>query len=300
MSKREAISRYTLIIKKLRKCPASFAEISDCLERESELQGYNFSISKRTFDRDKEDIASLYNIEITYDFNLRKYKIERELEPEANERILEAFDTFNALNISDSLSSYIHFEKRKPQGTEHLYGLLHAVKNNVRVEFTYQKYWENTITHRAVEPYALKEFKQRWYVLANDTKDNKVKSFALDRISELEITKTAFQVPVDFDLNKYYRYYFGIIGAVSGKPEEIILSFNSVQGKYIKSLPIHESQQVLVENEEELQIKLTVYPTYDFLQEVLSYGSNVKVISPKSFAKEVTQELLKSISNYKL
>jgi predicted DNA-binding transcriptional regulator YafY len=287
MSKRESISRYALIIQRLRKRAASFTEIVDYLQRESDFQGYKFTVSKRTFDRDREDIASLYNIEIQYDFSNRQYFIASELEPEANERILEAFDTFNALNMSDRLSSYIHFEKRRPQGTEHLYGLLHAIKNKLQVNFTYIKFWEDNITHRLVEPYALKEFKNRWYVLSKDTKDQKIKSFSLDRISNLEITKTYFRFPSNFDINNYYQYYFGIIGSESCKPEEVVLSFLPVQGKYVKSLPLHESQQVLIDNDVELRIKLTVYPTYDFLQEILSYGDNVKVLSPKSLEEKV-------------
>jgi len=298
MSKREAISRYNLIIQKLRKAPATFEEIAGYLNRESELQGYNFTISKRTFDRDKEDIASLFNIEIRYNHSERKYIIDSELEPEANERIFEAFDTFNALNVTDRLSAYIHFEKRRPRGTEHLYGLLHAIKSKVRVEFTYLKYWEDSTTRRMVEPYALKEFKNRWYVLARDLKDAKIKSFALDRLSDLAISQTKFEWPAHFDINTYYRYYFGIIGSGSGKPEEIILSFDPFQGKYIKSLPLHESQQTLIDNDTELRVKLTVYPTYDFVQEILSHGESVRVLSPQRLIDEIKVSLAKALKQY--
>ena len=98
MSKRESIARYNLIIKKLRKQPADFKQISTYLSLESELQEYNFNISKRTFLRDLDDIRSLYNIDIVYDFSRKVYFIDFEEQPELNERILEAFDTFNALN----------------------------------------------------------------------------------------------------------------------------------------------------------------------------------------------------------
>lgn len=205
MSKREAISRYNLIIKKLRKCSASFSEIADYLSLESELQSYDFNVSKRTFQRDLEDIRSIYNIDIQYNFSRKVYFIDFEQQPEVNERILEAFDTFNALNITDRLSNHIHFEKRRPQGTENLYGLLHAIKNQVQINFTYKKYWEDELTERIVEPYALKEFKNRWYVLANDLKGNQVKSFALDRLTDLEITKRKFQFPNDFNINDHYK-----------------------------------------------------------------------------------------------
>ena len=287
MSKRESIARYNLIIKKLRKQPADFEQISTYLSLESELQEYNFNVSKRTFQRDLDDIRSLYNIDIVYDFSRRVYFIDFEEQPELNERILEAFDTFNALNITDRLSNYIHFEKRRPQGTENLYGLLHAIKKKVQIAFSYQKFWEDEMSQRTAEPYALKEFKNRWYLLADDLKDNKVKSFALDRLTELEITRKKFRLPIDFDINEHYKYCFGIISPNEHQPREVILSFDPFQGKYIKTLPLHASQVILKDNEEELLIKLTLFLTHDFLMEILSYGDNVKVIQPESLIEDL-------------
>jgi predicted DNA-binding transcriptional regulator YafY len=287
MSKRESIARYNLIIKKLRKQPADFEEISKYLSLESELQEYNFNISKRTFQRDLDDIRSLYNIDIVYDFSRKVYYIDFDEQSEVNERILEAFDTFNALNISDRLSNYIHFEKRRPQGTENLYGLLHAIQNKVQIAFSYQKFWEDEISQRTVEPYALKEFKNRWYVLANDLKDMKVKSFALDRLSELEITTKKFRLSKDFDVNEHFKYCFGIVSPNEHQPQEVILSFDPFQGKYIKTLPLHESQEILKDNEDELLIKLKLFLTHDFFMEILSYGDNVKVIQPEILISEL-------------
>ena len=299
MSKRESISRYNLIIKKLRKNPATFKEIADYLALESELQEYNFNIGKRTFQRDLDDIRSVYNIDIQYDFSRKIYFIDDDDQPEVNERILEAFDTFNALNISDRLSNHIHFEKRKPQGTENLYGLLHSIKNQVQIKFTYQKYWEGELTQRQVEPYALKEFRSRWYVLANDLKDRKVKSFALDRLTNLEITKKKFQLPNNFNVNEHFQFSFGIISPNEEKPQEVILSFTPFQGKYIKSLPLHESQQVLVDNSVEFRIKLTLFITHDFIMELLSYGANLKVIEPISLIDELKRVFRDALNLYK-
>jgi|LSQX01.1.fsa_nt_gb predicted DNA-binding transcriptional regulator YafY len=298
MSKRESIARYNLVIKKLRKHPASFAEISDYLALESELQEYNFNVSKRTFQRDLEDIRSLYNIDIQFDFSRKVYFLDLDEQPDVNERILEAFDTFNALNLSDRLSNNIHFEKRRPQGTENLYGLLHAIKNQLQIKFTYQKFWEDALTKRNAEPYALKEFRNRWYILANDLKDNQVKSFALDRLTDLDITKRKFQFPNDFNINDHYKYCFGIISPNGHKPQEVILSFDPFQGKYIKSLPLHESQQILIDNEDELRVKLTLFVTHDFFMELLSYGKNLKVIEPESLIKDIKNSLQETLKQY--
>lgn len=298
MSKRESIYRYNLIIKKLRNQPATFNEIDDYLTLESELHSYKFNVSKRTFLRDLEDIRSIYNIDIQYDFSRKVYSINKDQQLEVNERILEAFDTFNALNISDRLSDYIHFEKRRPQGTENLYGLLYAIKNKLQISFTYQKYWENRLTQRVVEPYVLKEFRNRWYLLALDLKDDKVKSFALDRLTHLEITKKQFTFPQDFDVIEHYRYCFGIIGSNDKEPQEVILTFNPFQGNYIKSLPLHESQKVVIDNDSELRIKLEIFITLDFIMELLSFGENVKVVKPDSLINNMKAVYRKALSQY--
>lgn len=288
MTKRESISRYSLILNKLRKSPSTFKEISDYLALESELQSYNYNISFRTFQRDLKDIESLYNIEVRYDFSKKTYFIEYEGEPEANERILEAFDTFNALNITDGLSKYIHFEQRRPQGTENLYGLLHAIKNCKKIGFEYKKFWEECATNRIVEPLALKEFKSRWYLIANDLDDQRIKTFGLDRLSNLTITNQPFSYP-KFNIRDYFRHCFGIIRGVDGEPEEIILSFDKIQGKYIKTFPLHESQQILTDDDNELRIRIFVYITHDLIMELLSYGNSLTVMQPEKLIRELEE-----------
>ena len=287
MSKRESIARFSIIINKLRKQPANFKEISETLAFESELQEYDYNISKRTFLRDRKEIESLYGIYIEYNQSTKKYFIDMEFDTDMNVRMLEAFDTFNVLNLTDRLSNLIHFEKRKPQGTENLYGLLHAIKNCLLISFTYQKYLVPGIHKREVEPYVLKEFRNRWYVLAKDINDKKIKSFALDRITDLDIKKKKFDIPSNYNVDEHYKYCFGIISPNDNKPKEIILSFNPIQGKYAKSLPWHDTQQVLIDNEEEVRIKLTMYITHDFMMELLSQGDSVRVIQPVSLIEDV-------------
>lgn len=298
MSKRESIARYRIIMNKIKSSPSTFADIRFHLENQSELQGYNYNISKRTFQRDIIDINELFGVEIKYDFSNKVYYVINEEQSEVNDRILEAFDTFNALNIADKFSNKIHFEQRKPQGTENLYGLMHAIKNQLQIKFLYEKYYEDNVSERFVEPYALKEFKNRWYILGKDENDKLTKNFALDRIHGLEFTKKHFELIKPFDVNEYYQYSFGIISPIDEKPENVILSFTEFQGKYIKSLPLHKSQQILVDTKEELRISLKIKITYDFEMELLSMCENVKVIEPKSLVDKIKKSYKKALEQY--
>jgi len=248
----------------------------------------NMGFSKRTLQRDIREIRNLFGIDIQYSKTAKGYFIDQnEAENLGFQRMLESFDIFSSLKLAQELTPFIHLERRKPLGTENLFGLLHAIKNKLQIRFSYQKFWEDEITHRKANPYAMKEFKDRWYLMAWDYKDGKVKSFALDRLTDLEITKTLFDSPRNYNIEEVYRYCFGIINPTDEVPQEILLSFDPLQGKYVISLPLHESQEVLIANEDEVRIRLKLCITYDLIMELLSYGHHLKVLKPARLAKEI-------------
>lgn len=306
MSKRGYISRYLLILKKLKAKPyTTYEELQGYIENQSAFwrmqdDTLNLGFSKRTLQRDIREIRNIFGIDIEYSTANKGYFIlQNEMENMNFQRMIEAFDMFNSLNLAQDLTPFIHLEKRRPQGTENLYGLLHAIKNKLQIKFSYQKFWEDEITQRTAEPYALKEFKNRWYILAKDSKDGNIKSFALDRLTNLDITKRNFQSPKTYNIEESYRYCFGIISPADEEPQEIILSFDPFQGKYIKTLPLHDTQEVLVDTEDELQIKLKLCVTHDLVMELLSFGDNMKVLQPKSLAEEIKTAHQKAAKQYK-
>lgn len=77
--------------------------------------------------------------------------------------------------------------------------------------------------------------------------------------------------------------------------EDVILSFTPEIGRFVKADPWHESQEVILENEVEIRIKLHVVISHDFIEQALSLCENMKVISPKSLREKIVQILRKSI-----
>lgn len=305
MSKRGYLSRYMLIVKKLKAKPySSYEDIQNYLDTRLDYmqiqdESLNMGFSKRTLQRDIREIYQIFGIQIEYSKASKGYFIsENEVENNNFQRMMEAFDMFNSLNLAQDLTPFIQLEKRKPQGTENLYGILHAIKNHLQVKFSYEKFWEEVITSRLTEPYALKEFKNRWYLIAKDYKDNSIKSFALDRLTELEITTRTFLYPHNFNIEEHYRYCFGIISPNGQVPQEIFLSFDPFQGKYIKTLPLHETQKILLDNEDELQISLRLCITHDLVMELLSFGDNMKVLQPAALASQLKEAHQKATQQY--
>lgn len=299
MSKRETLNRHRLIISKLRRSPSSFEKLKSFIELESEIIGDNLAFSIRTFQRDIAEIASLYDIEIKYNRSTKLYVIQSEGNVNHNERLMEAFETFTALNLSDGLSNHFIVEKRKPLGTQNLYGMLHAIKNCVAITFTYEKYFDDFTTNRTVHAIAIKEARYRFYLLALDTKDNKIKAFALDRISDLKITQQKFLPITNYNPEQTFERSFGIITSSEEQVQKVVLQLTPSESKYIKSLPLHHSQKLISETKENSIFEFYLFPTYDFIMELLSIGEKVKVLAPESLKNELIKKLTMTINQYK-
>lgn len=296
MSKRTYFSRYQFLIARVRRGDyPSFTQLQTYIK-----QHENIAFSIRTIYRDIDEIKQIFGVHILYSHQHKGYYIEENnLHNQYAQKMLEAFDVFNAFNMAEDMSQYIQAEQRKAQGTENLYLLLHAIKNRLQINFEYQKFYDKEATKRYIDPYLLKEFRNRWYVIGKDSFDERVKTFGLDRISEIEILHTKFEIDKLYRGKNSFEYCFGIIQGEHKKPEKIALSFTPFQGKYVKTLPLHHSQKVLVDNDQELRISLEVYPTHDLKMEILSYGTEVKIIAPQAFVKDITQTLVQSLRQYK-
>lgn len=298
MARRDSIQRINYIVDFLRKKPASFQEILTYLETKSKDDAYDYVISQKTFRRDIDLILSLLSVEIEFSHSLKKYKIVQDSNDEINLRIMEAYDTFNALKLATDISQYVYFEPRKAMGTEHLSPILYAIKNRKLIRCSYQKFWDSEANNRLLVPLALKENKQRWYLVAIDNKDQRLKTFGLDRISDLKISDQGYTYP-KINLNALFNDCFGIINDEAYEPTEIVLSFSSHQAKYIKSLPLHHSQEIIYEGKQHTHFKLFVKPTYDFTMEILSFGQEVQILEPKEVRDEIRDILSTTLNFYR-
>lgn len=121
----------------------------------------------------------------------------------------------------------MYFEKRQASGLKNLEGIIHAIKNSKIISFQYTKPWEGVHRKRVVEPYVLKKFRNRWYLIANerDDKDFFIKTFGMDRIYDLDISNSSFRKkPVNIDAK--FENSFGIISSLNKALKRITLNFN--------------------------------------------------------------------------
>jgi len=300
MPKETYISRFSLIIKRLERGPATYEQIARYLQDESAIQDKDFNISLRTLQRDIKDIYNQLQIEIVNEKKGdKRYFIKSQPETqEQSQRLLESYQVINAIHAAQDFSAIVFLENRKPKGLEHFYGLLYAIKNKRIVNFQHYKYWDKTITNRTVHPLALKESQGRWYLLAVDTKDHQLKTFGLDRMADIDIAKTKYRETYEYDVKDLFAHSFGIISLDNEKPQTVRLQFSYEQGQYVKTYPLHASQKIIEENDKVLIMELILFITYDLIRELLSYGTELVVISPAKLRNEIKKQLKNTLTKY--
>jgi len=286
----EKLNRYVLIIQKLRRAGekgASFGEIRDYVFRNSGTQDPEDNISQRTFQRYIHSIRDSFGIQIACNgFNC--YYIEQENSGrKLSLRLLEAIQLYSLPAVDGSLQGRIQLDERPLKGKELIPVIIDALRENLKVKFTYQKFVDNSFTERDLEPYGLKEYNNRWYLVGLDS-DRKIKVFGLDRIGSFRITAERFTFPKGFNLPEYFRYCFGVTRPDTDKvPDKIVLEFSEFTGKYIKTCPLHPSQEVIEDTGKRLRISLELYITHELIGVLRSYGGDVKIISPVSLRRKV-------------
>lgn len=319
MAKRDFFLRYGFIIKKLQNSfnkQVSYEEINEYLENEFGMIDKPKGISKRTLQRELNELRTNFYIDIKCNSDNKYYIAEPEGEDEDADirlKMLEAFDIVNSLSSGKRLANYILPEKRCPTGTEHIYGLLHAIRNRLFVIITHQAYGYNEALEYKLEPYAIKEFNGMWYLLArealvtnerqlssNERQQPFMKTYGLDRIKSIDISRKKYKYPAELNVSEYFKDCYGISRPYGDdeQAEEIILEFDKLQGNYIKSYPWHESQTVLEDDEEGLTIRLKLYITYELKMKILSYGDRVRVLAPKKLQEEIREVLEASLEKY--
>lgn len=176
------------------------------------------------------------------------------------------------------------------KGLEWIPEIAEAIRNREVLRIRYHSFERIEAKEYRIEPYHLREYNNRFYVFAKSVKEESpgLRTFGLDRILDIWPTFEYFDEK-NFDEAEYFKNSIGIT-VPNKKPQKIVLSFTPKQGKYLKAQPLHHSQKVLKDNDKECRIQLNLIINYELQMVLLSYGSTVKVLQPKSLAEKIRKE----------
>ena len=257
-------------------------------------------MTRLTFNRYRNAIEEIFDINIEVKRKGYRYYIENEEILKSNSLkhwMIDSFSVSNALMGSSSLKNRILLENI-PSGKQHLQPIIDAMKMEKKLSIGYKKFGKQKVSYRVVEPYAVKVFKQRWYLLAHDDKHEIPAVYALDRMFFLEEQDETFVYPKDFDAEAFFKDCYGVISGTNDIPQKIVIRAYPPYVNYLKTLPLHTSQKELESTSEYTDFEYHLRPTFDFRQELLCQGDEVEILEPKEFRQEIKDMIQKMWEKY--
>ena len=298
MSTAGLINRYVWFVTTIyNRGPISLADLQHRFESHF---GRGEELSERQFHRYTDAVEELFDIEIKYSRMQRGYIVaDREGIDNMGMRkwLIQTFSVNNILHESQELKNRILFEN-VPSGQQHLTTIVDAMRESVALSMTYQSFGRSEPSAFDVEPYCVKLFEQRWYMLARSEGYDNLRIYAIDRIKALDTTERKFKLPKKFDAEKFFEDYYGIIiGNEDFEVEPVALKVDWWQSKYIRTLPLHHSQVEVECNEKYSIFEYRLCPTFDFQQKLLSMGGSVSVLAPVLLKDILRKKAVKTANN---
>ncbi len=256
-------------------------------------------LARRTFFHYRDGVEEMFDINIQCDKSTFEYYIDTSGE-EHNARLqswlVDSVSISGMLSGAHDISGRIMLEN-VPSARQYLPVVIDALKQNRRISFSYKSYTRSRPTDGIVlEPYFVKIFKQLWYVIGLNVKDKQVKTYSLDRMSQLNLLQDTFVMPEDVNPSEFFKDCFGII-TNRNRPKRIVLRVEPTQAKYFRALPLHSSQQEEVHDEYSVftyQMRIT----YDLKEELMSHGASIEVLEPQELKLLIRNELEQALKNY--
>ena len=258
-------------------------------------------LSQRTFHQHRKAVEELFGVEIRCNpsagYRYSIVNVDAMKKDKARQWLFNSFALSNMIVAGHNMQGRILFENI-PQGTVYLQPVIEAMQKNKVLELDYQQFGGKNETYH-IEPYALRVYHQRWYILGRLQERDALRHLALDRILDLRKTEKSFSVPKGFDAKKYYANFVGIYVDEELKPQKVRIRVYGNQVEYLRSLPLHHSQVEYIPRDAH-QFSIFEYQvciTPELITQLLVMGDTVEVLEPIEL-REKMKERIDTMSNF--
>lgn len=266
----------------------TLGELNDQWVRDEVADGN--PLPRSSFNKYRAAILDMFGLVIDCDA-LYRYYISNPAEVDGDQTkqwMLSTLTTGLTLTGSSAIRESILLED-VPAGYEFLPVILQAIRQSRTITIGYQKFGAEPYT-KPVDPYAVKLFRQRWYLLADNYERMAV--YSLDRMLSATLTDLHFEPRAGYTPADHFAGYYGVM--IDGTPmEHVVVRAYGKMANLLRTLPLHESQRELESRDGHTDFSLDIRPTIDFISELLSKADGLDVLAPASL-KERMRGILES------
>ena len=285
----------------------TFAEINEKW-LETELSE-GVELARSTFNRHKDAIEDIFGLIIDCNrLNGYRYFISNEEvlgEDSIQNWMLNTLTVNNIIGEALTLQDRILLQPAPVEG-DYLKMVIEAMKKNVKLAVDYRKYGDDEPRHLTFEPYCIKLFKQRWYILghfhrnaiADRPEVDYFGVFSFDRILNMSLTDEKFQMDPSFNAQAYFEECFGVLVNDDTVAQRIVIRVFGDERFYVRDLPIHKSQREIGQGEDYTDFELFMRPTIDLSTHFVSRSFLIKVLEPQWLADEIHNMLWRAVQMY--
>ena len=242
-------------------------------------------LPRSTFNKYRDGILEMFGLVIDCNERTYQYYISNPDEVDDNLRkqwMLSTLTTGLTLTNSSAIKDDIILEN-VPAGYEFLPVIMQAIHQRRTITIGYQKFGFEAYT-KPVDPYAVRLFRQRWYLLADNREHMAV--YSLDRMLSATLTDERFRRPADFSSKKHFAEYFGVM--VDGTPmEHVVVRAHGKMANLLRTLPLHHSQRELESADGHTDFAIDIRPSIDFISELMSKADGLDVLEPASLKEKM-------------
>ena len=254
---------------------------------------------ERKFHRYKEEIQEIFDVDIRCSKSRGNvYYIENKDDISGGTRqwFLNAMAVHSMMDQAKDITDCVLYEDI-PEGTQYLSLIVDAIRHRTQLQLTYHSFNRQEQYELTLSPYCLKVFKQRWYVAGcPSTHPNETRIYALDRVQMMRPTNQTFTYPKKFDAKTFFAPYYGVFR--NATPTKVIIEANPQSAQFLRLLPLHDSQKELRQFHGNTFFEYYIAPTLDFIQELRTHGTDIRVREPEELVAIFREEAQKAYEMY--
>ena len=206
----------------------------------------------------------------------------------------------SSLKLTTSNEPIVGFDENIDlKGRNFFATLFSAISNKQVLEISYKNFKHGIEQKYIVHPYYLKQFNGRWFLIGHSDNIGKLSVFAFDRIVSTKSNNRDYIPNTTYNFNEYFDDMIGVTKPNEASLEVVKLWVSAQRWPYVETKPLHGSQRVVSKDEYGVTIQIEVYLNRELEQLVLSFGKDIKVLSPRILQEKIHSNIMENLSNYK-